>query len=124
MSSGSGMYNVAPSHNGVKISRCNGLKESPDTTLNRSVSLKLNVCFSEGRKWETGPCLPRIPLGFPVDPEVKATYASSSGPAVTPGFSIEWAAKGSSPTTVEQRESLSRQHFDEAIKKCSNGSGT
>ena len=51
-----------------------------------------------GRKCDSDPCSPRIPLGPPVEPEVKPMQATSSGPTRTSGASEAKAASSATAT--------------------------
>ena len=80
--SGSGTQSVAPTHKGVKISRSRGSWERPDSILNRSDLSSSNSLQCHSRKWDKGRCVPTMPFGWPVVPEVKTMYAVSSGATV------------------------------------------
>src|SRR6266446_4702176 len=69
---------LRPKLNGVKMSRNNGSCESPESMLNLSSCFSPNSCACHFTKWVNGRWAPTIALGFPVEPEVKAIYASWS----------------------------------------------
>ena len=72
MSSEAGTQIVAPRQSGVNRSRCSGSWARPESRLKRSSVRSPKRSRCQGRKWESGPCRPRIPLGTPVEPEVNA----------------------------------------------------
>ena len=53
--------------------RAAGSWARPESRLTRSSGPRPKVSACQRRKWERGACVPRIALGVPVEPEVKAT---------------------------------------------------
>ena len=83
--SGAGTRSSPPTQSGVKTSRSSGSWARPESRLKRSAAARPKVRACQSRKCDSGRWAPTIPLGSPVEPEVKAIQAGASGWTSTQG---------------------------------------
>jgi hypothetical protein len=76
---------LPPTVSAAKTSRSSGSWARPERTETRSPADSPSSLAYQPKKCASGRCVPAIAFGVPVVPEVKATYARSSGPTETAG---------------------------------------